>query len=95
LRALGADIYGLSAQDSDYQREAVERLQLPFAILSDEHHQLTRALRLPTFEVEGMTLHRRLTMVIRDGVVEHVWYPVFPPDRNAADVVAWLAANSG
>ena len=71
----------------------VERLHLPFPLLSDQHLILTRTLRLPTFEANGMTLVKRLTMVIRDGVIEHVFYPVFPPDRNAADVVACLQAN--
>ena len=59
---------------------------------SDEHLTLARALRLPTLETSGMTLLKRLTLVIRDGVIEHVFYPVFPPDRNAGDVVAWLSA---
>jgi peroxiredoxin len=94
LKALGVDhLFGLSTQDTAYQREVVERLHLPFPLLSDEHLILTRTLRLPTFEANGMTLVKRLTMVIRDGVIEHVFYPVFPPDRNAADVVAWLQAN--
>jgi peroxiredoxin len=83
-------LYGLSTQDSDYQREAVERLHLPFAILSDADLQLVRALKLPTFEVSGMTLIKRLTLVIDAGAIRHVFYPVFPPDRSAAEVVAWL-----
>ena len=66
---------------------------MPFPILSDEHLELTRALRLPTFETSGMTLLKRLTLVIRDAKIEHVFYPVFPPDRNAGDVLAWLAAR--
>ena len=94
LKQLGVDhLFGLSTQDTTYQREVVERLHLPFPLLSDEDLTLTRTLRLPTFEANGMTLVKRLTMVIRDGVIEHVFYPVFPPDRNAADVVAWLQAN--
>ena len=94
LKALGVDhLFGLSTQDTAYQREVVERLHLPFPLLSDEHLTLTRALDLPTFETSGMVLLKRLTMVIQDGVIEHVFYPVFPPDRNAADVVAWLQAN--
>lgn len=92
-RAGAAHVYGLSTQDTDYQREAVERLHLPFALLSDAAMELTRALRLPTFEVAGMTLTKRLTLILRDGAVEHVFYPVFPSDRNAADVLAWLAAH--
>jgi peroxiredoxin len=90
LQALGARVFGLSTQDTDYQREAVERLHLPFDLLSDAELAFTRALSLPTFDFEGMTLTKRLTLVLADGVIEHVFYPVFPPDRNAADVVEWL-----
>jgi peroxiredoxin len=93
LRALGVkQLYGLSTQDSTYQREAVERLHLPFAILSDADLKLQRALRLPTFTVDGMVLLKRMALVIDDGVITKVFYPVFPPDRNAADVIAWLQA---
>lgn len=88
-----AQLFGLSTQSTDYQREAAERLHLPFAILSDERLTLTTALNLPVFETSGMTLLKRFTLVIDDGVVIHVFYPVFPPDRNAGDVVAWLAEN--
>jgi peroxiredoxin len=90
LRRLGAEVFGLSTQDSDYQKEAVARLHLPFSLLSDEKLIFTKALNLPTFEVEGLTLIRRLTLVIRDGFVEHVFYPVFPPDKNADKVIEWL-----
>jgi peroxiredoxin len=94
LRALEVDhLFGLSTQDPAYQREAAERLHLPFAILSDERLALTRAMRLPTFETGGMTLLKRLTLVIEDGRISHVFYPVFPPDRSAADVIAWLSAR--
>ena len=92
-RAGAAQVYGLSTQDTDYQREAVERLHLPFELLSDEKLELARALRLPTFQVEGMTLIKRLTLIIDDGVVTKVFYPVFPPDANAADVERWLLAH--
>src|SRR4029079_10833359 len=92
LKALGVDhLFGLSTQDPGYQREAAERLHLPFAILSDEHLKLSRAMNLPTFETSGMTLLKRFTLVIGDGVVTHVFYPVFPPDRSATDVVDWLS----
>ena len=92
LKALGvAQLFGLSTQDPAYQREAAERLHLPFAILSDEHLQLTRAMKLPTFETSGMMLLKRFTLVIDDGIVKHVFYPVFPPDRSASDVIAWLS----
>jgi peroxiredoxin len=95
LKALGVNrVFGLSTQDTAYQREAAERLHLPFSILSDEHFSLTGAVRLPTFQTSGMTLLKRLTLVINDGKIEHVFYPVFPPDRNASDVMAWLAART-
>lgn len=94
LSALGVEqLFGLSTQDTAYQREAAQRLHLPFAILSDAGMALTRALRLPTFETSGMTLMKRLTLVIDEGRITKVFYPVFPPDRNAADVVAWLQAQ--
>jgi peroxiredoxin len=88
-------VYGLSTQPTDYQQEAAARLHLPFELLSDADLDLTRALELPTFEVQGMVLLRRLTLVLRDGLVEHVFYPVFPPDRNAAEVIAWLSKRPG
>lgn len=95
LQSLGvAHLYGLSTQGTAYQREVAERLHLPFAILSDEALEFTRALLLPTFTIHGMTLLKRLTLILRDGVIEHVFYPVFPPDQNAADVVAWLSGLS-
>ncbi len=94
LRAAGASqVFGLSTQDSAYQAEAVARLKLPFPILSDEHLALTRALRLPTLAVANLTLIKRLAMVIDDGRIAKVFYPVFPPDRNAGDVLAWLKDN--
>jgi peroxiredoxin len=93
LRKAGVDhVFGLSTQHSDYQREAALRLHLPFAILSDADLKFTKALRLPTFEVEGMTLLKRLTLVIDDGGITHVFYPVFPPDKSAQEVVGWLQA---
>jgi peroxiredoxin len=95
LTGLGVrQIYGLSTQDSAYQREAVERLHLPFPILSDEDLALTQAMRLPTFEVAGMTLLKRMAWVIDDGIMTKVFYPVFPPDQNAAEVVAWLQESA-
>jgi len=91
LKGLGVShLFGLSTQDTDYQREAAERLHLPFAILSDAGLTFTRALRLPTFTVAGMTLLKRMALVIDDGVITKVFYPVFPPDQSAAEVVAWL-----
>jgi peroxiredoxin len=88
--ALGARVFGLSTQDTAYQQEAVERLHLPFPLLSDESLAFASALGLPTFEVDDMTLIRRLTLVVNDGVIETVFYPVFPPDADAANVAAWL-----
>lgn len=94
LKALGVSgLFGLSTQDSAYQREAVERLHLPFELLSDENLEFARALKLPTFEVDGMKLIKRITLITRDGVIRKVFYPVFPPDKNAGDVHAWLSAN--
>jgi peroxiredoxin len=94
LKGLGvAQVFGLSTQDTAYQREAAERLHLPFPILSDAELKFTRALKLPTFTVAGMTLVKRMALVIDDGVISKVFYPVFPPDKNAADVVAWLRRN--
>jgi peroxiredoxin len=89
----GAEIFGLSTQTTGYQREMAERLQVPFEILSDAEFRLCDALRLPTFEVEGMRLLKRLTLIVRDGRIEHVFYPVFPPDRSADDVLHWLKAH--
>jgi peroxiredoxin len=83
-------LYGLSTQDTAYQVEAVTRLHLPFALLSDASLQLTKVLNLPAFETSGMTLLKRLTLVIRDGEIVHYFYPVFPPDENAQNVVNWL-----
>lgn len=94
LRDLSARVFGLSTQDTAYQREAVERLHLPFPLLSDAALRFAHALRLPTFEVAGMTLLKRLTLILRDGQVEHVFYPVFPPDANAGAVVHWLTKHS-
>jgi peroxiredoxin len=87
-------LYGLSTQSTDYQREAATRLLLPFAILSDQRLRLAQAIRLPTFAAGGETFLKRLTMVIDDGVVTQVFYPVFPPDRSAEEVIAWLQADA-
>lgn len=94
LTRLGAQVAGLSAQTTEYQREAVERLHLPFPLLSDPELRLAAALELPTFEVEGARLYRRLTLVARAGAIAKAFYPVFPPDRNADEVIAWLAAET-
>ena len=96
LQALGvAELFGLSTQDTAYQQEAAERLHLPFEILSDEKLAFTKALRLPMFEVDGMKLIKRITLITRDGQIMKVFYPVFPPDRNADEVIEWLTAVGG
>jgi peroxiredoxin len=94
LRAAGADrVFGLSTQDTAYQQEAAARLRLPFPLLSDASLALARAAGLPTMEVAGQTLLKRLALVVDGGRVAKVFYPVFPPDRNAGDVLAWLREN--
>jgi peroxiredoxin len=90
--AVHTRVLGLSTQDTAYQHEAVERLHLPYPLLSDERLELTSALRLPIFEVDGMTLLKRLTLFLRDGTIESVIYPVFPPNRSAEQALARLAA---
>lgn len=93
LGALGVGVFGLSAQATDYQTELRDRLHLPFQILSDPMLQLKQTLKLPTFMAAGMELYKRLTLVTEGGTIRKVFYPVFPSDRNAADVLAWLAAR--
>jgi peroxiredoxin len=94
LKAVGAaHVFGLSTQSNAYQAEMASRLHLPFPVLSDEKLALTRALGLPTMEVAGLTLIRRLALIIDGGRITHVFYPVFPPDRNASDVLEWLKEN--
>jgi peroxiredoxin len=93
LEGLGARVFGLSTQTTGDQREVVERLRVPFELLSDVSLSFASALQLPTFEVAGMVLLKRLTLILRDGVIEHVFYPVFPPDKSAEQVIAWLSEN--
>ena len=93
LRAFGADIYGLATNPPEYQREAAERLHLPFELLSDERFELTEEMRLPTFEITGMRLLRRFTLIARDGMIERVHYPVFPTDGDAARVLRYLGGT--
>jgi peroxiredoxin len=88
--ALGVRVFGLSTQDTAYQREMVERLHVPFPVLSDERLELTRALRLPTMDVAGQTLLKRIAWIARDGTIERVFYPVYPPNENASAVLAAL-----
>src|ERR1051326_7440256 len=93
IRSLGAEVFGLSSQSTDYQREVRERLHLTFDLLSDESFHFAEALSLPTFSVAGLRLLRRVTLVSLSGVIEHVFYPIFPPDRHAVEVVAYLKAR--
>jgi peroxiredoxin len=94
LKVLGvARVFGLSTQDSAYQQEAASRLHLPFPILSDENLALSKALKLPTFTAADMTLLKRMALVIDDGTITKVFYPVFPPDKNAVEVIAWIQAS--
>ena len=91
FRSLGAEIFGLSTQTTAYQQEFVQRLRLPFEILSDTDFVFTKALRLPTFEFNRMTLIKRLTLIIERGRITKVFYPIFPPDKHATEVVHWLS----
>jgi peroxiredoxin len=93
LTEAGARVFGLSTQDTAYQREMAERIHLPFPVLSDAEFELADALRLPTFETVGLRLFKRHTLVIRDGRIEHVMYPVFPSDRDATHVLEWIEAH--
>jgi peroxiredoxin len=93
LAKLQAEVFGVSTQDTPYQQEMVHRLEVPFEVLSDAKLAFTRALDLPTFTVEGMTLLKRLTLIVKNGRIEHVFYPVFPPDKHAEEVIAWLKKN--
>jgi peroxiredoxin len=94
LKAAGAQyVFGLSTQSNEYQTEMAVRLHLPFPVLSDEKLELTRVLNLPTMQVAGLTLIKRLALIVDGGCVTHVFYPVFPPDRNAGDVLEWLKEN--
>jgi len=95
LKKLGvAHVYGLSTQDSDYQREAAERLHLPFPVLSDAELKFALSLHLPMFMASGMTLLARMALILDDGIITKVFYPVFPPDKNAEEVVAWLRSSA-
>ena len=93
LRDLGARVFGLSTQSTAEQQEMVARLGATYAVLSDADLRLSRALKLPTFDFAGRVLVKRLTLVIREARVEHVFYPVFPPDTHAGEVVRWLTDN--
>jgi peroxiredoxin len=91
--AMGAAVLGISAQTPAEQAEFAEREHIPFPLLADPSRKLVEALGLPTFQVEGMTLYRRLTLIARQGLIVKAFYPVFPPDRNAAEVLGWLRST--
>lgn len=93
LKALDSAVFGLSTQTTEYQKEARDRLQLPFELLSDSKFRLKQLLRLPTFSAGGKELYKRLALIAENGTIRKVFYPVFPPDQNAADVLAWLRHN--
>jgi peroxiredoxin len=93
FRDLGATLVGISAQSAAEQAEFAAREQIPFPLLSDAELRLSEALGLPTFDVEGMRLYRRLTLVAEAGAIVKAFYPVFPPDRDAATVLAWLRSR--
>jgi len=91
LKSLDAEVFGVSSQTTSYQIEAKERLHLPFELLSDTQFLLRDRLRMPTFLAEGEELYRRVTLIIHEGIIAKVFYPVFPPDQNATDVIKWLS----
>jgi len=93
IHALHAEVFGISTQSPEAQGEIATRLQLPFALLSDQRLEFAGALKLPTFEADGMTLIRRLTLIVTEGAIEKVFYPVFPPDKSADEVIVWLLAH--
>ena len=94
LKSSDASVFGLSTQSTDYQKEARDRLHLPFELLSDSEYRLKQLLHFPTFSVVNMELYKRLTLIIENGQIRKVFYPVFPPDKNATDVIAWLRQNA-
>jgi peroxiredoxin len=93
LRSLGAEVVGLSVQSTEYQQEMADRLHLPFPVLSDDSYQLQRVLQLPTFVAAGMTLLKRITLIVNNGVIEAVHYPIFPSDSDPAWVMDYLKNN--
>ncbi len=94
LKAVGVDrLYGLSTQSTEYQAEAADRMHLPFALLSDADHKFGKAMNLPVFDADCMKLLKRITIIVRDGKVIKTFYPVFPPDKNADDVINWLKSE--
>jgi len=94
LQTFNTRVFGLSSQSTEYQREAHDRLQLPFELLSDSPFRMKEALRLPTFVVQGIELYKRLTLIIEDATIKKVFYPVFPPDKNVDEVLTWLSSKA-
>ena len=95
MTKLGAALLGLSTQTTEDQREMVERLHVPYEVLSDSELALTRALNLPTFEINQRVFIKRLTLILRQGKIVHVFYPIFPPNAHADEVLTWLSRNAG
>lgn len=93
MRAGVKQVFGLSTQDTAYQAEAKDRLKLPYDLLSDEKLEFVQALRMPTFEWEGKRVVRRITLAVEEGRIVRVWYPVFPPDKSADEVLEWLRSG--
>lgn len=93
LKRNGVGVYGISTQTSEAQKEASSRLGLPYPLLSDADHSLSSALKLPLLEVGGLKLIKRLTLILKNGVIKKCFYPVFPPDKNVVEVIAWLSEN--
>ena len=94
LRELGTQVFGLSTQSAEYQKEAIERLHLPFELLSDCDLSFANALKLPTFKIGGQRLIKRVTLIANVGKIVKVFYPVFPPDSNANKVIDWLRSSA-
>jgi peroxiredoxin len=94
LLALNTSVFGVSAQDTAYQQEVHGRLHLPFQLLSDENLSLKRALQLPTFTAAGMELYKRVTLIVEGPIITKVFYPVFPPDKSADEVLSWLRKDA-
>ena len=93
LKALNTTVYGLSTQTTEYQQEAANRLHLPFPLVSDEYLEFIKSVDIPTIDVDGMILSKRVTLIVTNGIIEKVFYPVFPPNENARQVIAYLSAN--
>lgn len=93
LTQLNTQVFGLSTQDTEYQKEAADRLHLPYPLLSDYEFKFSDSLALPTFELNGTRLNKRVTLIAYNGVIKHYFYPVFPPDQNATEVISWLSQH--